>query len=133
MTVKRTYVILLKNGSIKKVTVPADWKVTFGGVNPARAADTCIRMYESKDKQRAVFSQVVEFYEETEMEISVKKEGETEFRPMSANNSLGVSDSEYQKLAAIKGSIVTKAIYPEYSDSEGDVVSDVLDVHGLKP
>jgi len=47
-----------------RVTIPADFKVTYGRVQPgARGYDEgyCLRIYESDTKQRAVFVNVVSF------------------------------------------------------------------------
>lgn len=65
----KTYIIICADGSKRKVTVPEDWKVTFG---PACAGENkstdhkfkmpmALRFYETKDKQRAIFTDVVSF------------------------------------------------------------------------
>jgi len=74
----KTYLIEFANGRRQKVTVPEDWKVTFGpaaaGVNKERNGykmPLAIRFYESKEKQRAIFTDVVSF---RDMSISIEEE-----------------------------------------------------------
>ncbi len=61
----KTYILELKNGNLRRVTVPADWKVTFGPLIPAdrHSGGGCLalRFYESKEKQRAIFTDVKSF------------------------------------------------------------------------
>ena len=69
----RTYLLEMYDGSKRKITVPASWKVTFGpaavprkpGVrgnsNAAGKMPMAIRFYESKDQQRAIFTDVINF------------------------------------------------------------------------
>lgn len=61
----RTYLVERKHEKLR-VTVPADWKVTFGPVQPGREGyggdrGYALRFYETKEKQRAVFTDVVSF------------------------------------------------------------------------
>ena len=72
-----TYLIEFENKKKQKITVPASWKVTFG---PAVVAPTggrgtfqgkmpmALRFYESKENQRAIFTQVANF-RDTSIEI----------------------------------------------------------------
>lgn len=69
----RTYLLEMYDGSKRKITVPASWKVTFGpaavprqsGVrgnsNAAGKMPLAIRFYETKDQQRAIFTDVINF------------------------------------------------------------------------
>lgn len=62
----KTYLLIMKDGQRKKITVPAGWKCTFGPVAPGSRnhngrESMCLRLYESKEKQRAVFTDVAEF------------------------------------------------------------------------
>ena len=71
----RTYLLEMYDGSKRKITVPASWKVTFGPAAVPRTAPSgnkafsgnankmpmAIRFYESKDQQRAIFTDVVNF------------------------------------------------------------------------
>lgn len=67
---KKTYLIEKEDGTRMKITVPADWKVTFGpaakGTNHAPSGrqfkmPLALRFYESETKQRAIFTDVVSF------------------------------------------------------------------------
>jgi hypothetical protein len=70
----KTYILTHEDGTIRKVTVPADWKVTFGpavkGLNasnkPAQhyKIPMALRFYESDTKQRAIFTDIVSFRDE---------------------------------------------------------------------
>lgn len=66
----KTYILDLENGKRRKVTVPANWKVTFGpaavGIDKAaagmgRKVPMALRFYENKENQRAIFTDVVSF------------------------------------------------------------------------
>ena len=62
----KTYLMELKGGKLRRVTVPAAWKVTFGPLVPSeiRHGDVrtfALRFYESKEQQRAVFTDVIAF------------------------------------------------------------------------
>ena len=67
---EKTYIIDCKDGTRKRVTVPASWKVTFGpaaaGVNASTERGRlqmpmALRFYESDKQQRAIFTDVVSF------------------------------------------------------------------------
>jgi len=69
---KVTYLVERSDGSRFKITVPEDWKVTFGPAvtsqskNPhlpqyAGKIPMALRFYESETKQRAIFTNVVSF------------------------------------------------------------------------
>ena len=86
---EKTYLIEHDNGTKRRITVPADWKVTFG---PAAKGDRgksgikmplALRFYESDTKQRAIFTDVISFRDMSikieEEKVSVQeKEGYTE-------------------------------------------------------
>jgi len=63
-----TYRIDLMDGSQVDIDIPSSWKVTFGPLlasgssyhNSANSGN-CLRIYESKDKQRAIFTNVRAF------------------------------------------------------------------------
>jgi hypothetical protein len=62
----KTFLMELKGGKLRRVTVPATWKVTFGPLVPSevRHGDVrtfALRFYETKEQQRAVFTDVVSF------------------------------------------------------------------------
>jgi hypothetical protein len=65
-----TYIIEFENHQKRRITVPSSWKVTFGPATAGSNKPTtgynhkmpmAIRFYESKDKQRAIFTDVVSF------------------------------------------------------------------------
>lgn len=68
-TVKnKTYILTLNNNDIRKVTVPGNWKLTFGPTIPYAGKGTginngtALRFYEGdKDKLRACFTDVKAF------------------------------------------------------------------------
>lgn len=64
-TETKTYVLSLSNNRQKRITVPANWKVTFGPLVPGGRYEggqgLALRFYASKDDQRAVFTKVEEF------------------------------------------------------------------------
>jgi hypothetical protein len=61
----RTYEIDRKGGEKIRITIPEDWKVTYGPViGEARAggdSGNVLRIYETKEKQRALFTRVEAF------------------------------------------------------------------------
>ena len=75
-TAKKTYLLELKNGGERKLTVPATWKVTFGPTTPYEKKNGggygqevwALRLYESGTKLRAIFTDVKSF---RDMEISL--------------------------------------------------------------
>ena len=72
----RTLLVKTKHEELR-VTIPADYKVTFGPVQPGRPDydnGNCLRIYESETKQRAVFVNVVSF---RDLSIPVQKRSKT--------------------------------------------------------
>jgi hypothetical protein len=75
---KKTYQIEFKNGTEKRITVPEDWKVTFGPCvaggngNGRMEMPLALRFYESKENQRAIFTDVRSF-RDMDIEITEKK------------------------------------------------------------
>lgn len=69
----RTIEIRFSSGPPKRVTIPETWKVTFGSVVPGKAAVAYgLRLWESDDKQRAVFTDVASFRDiSVEIEVQV--------------------------------------------------------------
>jgi len=63
------YIIEHDNGTRSRITVPENWKVTFGpavkgfnsGDNTYRKVPMALRFYESDTKQRAIFTDVKSF------------------------------------------------------------------------
>ena len=80
----KTYLIEYKNGTKQKITVPSTWKVTFGPAAKGTRGDRtglqmplALRFYESDTKQRAIFTDVVNF-RDTSIKIEEMKEEVTE-------------------------------------------------------
>lgn len=79
---EKTYIIECEDKTKKKITVPADWKVTFGPAvkgnnsgtrNPgAPKIPMALRFYETETKQRAIFTDVVSF-RDASIKIEVEK------------------------------------------------------------
>jgi len=78
---EKTYIIEFENGSKKRITVPANWKVTFGPAAKGSEHSSngrglkmpmAIRFYESETKQRAIFTDVVSF-RDTSIRIQEEK------------------------------------------------------------
>src|SRR5437016_692292 len=74
-----TYYVQRQQGRDQKVTVPADWKVTFGPLSPGSKGESgnatpALRFYESANKQRMVITQVVSF---RDMAIKVEEKRTT--------------------------------------------------------
>lgn len=63
----KTFILELKNGNIRKITIPSNWKLTFGQLIPHTLRETngatsqvALRIYEgSKENLRAVMTDVV--------------------------------------------------------------------------
>lgn len=70
-TIEKTYIMDLSGGRLRRITVPASWKVTFGPLVPRREDDRhqhktfALRFYEGKDQQRAIFTDVLSFRDES--------------------------------------------------------------------
>lgn len=69
--VMKTYIIQKSDETIR-ITVPAEWKVTFGpgvprnnknGFNHNQEIGWALRFYESTDKQRAIYTNVRGFFD----------------------------------------------------------------------
>lgn len=68
----RVYVCKLADGTYRKIVVPASWKVSFGPVmlptsgHNGHSYGVAMRLWEgNKDNQRALYSDVVSFYDTT--------------------------------------------------------------------
>jgi len=64
----KTYEIVFLGGHRQRITVPATWKVSFGAIVPSSKGSSTngawgLRVWEATDKQRAVYSGVVEFWD----------------------------------------------------------------------
>lgn len=67
---KKVFVLTLKNGNVRKITIPASWKMTFGSLVPysnnrdghrdPNSGGAALRLYEgNKENLRAVMTDVV--------------------------------------------------------------------------
>jgi len=79
---KKTYILELNNGNLRRVTVPANWTLTFGptipfagkgSVSPGNGG-TALRFYTDKDKKeaRAAFTDVRAF-RDADIEIEERR------------------------------------------------------------
>lgn len=78
----KTYQLEFSSRGPIQITIPATWKITFGAVVPGKGGGAQfgsfgVRIWESTDKQRAVFPDVVSMYD-TSLDIkamAVRKYG----------------------------------------------------------
>lgn len=78
---KRTYILNMRDGTKQKITVPQNWKLTFGPLVPGskdgsmNSRDALVlRIYEgNKDNQRAVFTGVESWRDTMDLEIQVEQ------------------------------------------------------------
>lgn len=79
---KRTYILNMKDGTKQKISIPGNWKLTFGPLVPGSKGDTghngvgalVLRVYEgNKDNQRAVFTGVESWRDTQELDIEVEQ------------------------------------------------------------
>lgn len=60
----KTYILELKGGGLRRLTVPANWRVTFGPLIGGQKGSyenhgvLALRFYESENQQRAIFTDV---------------------------------------------------------------------------
>ena len=69
-----TLLVVCKDGK-RKITIPDSWKITYGKIHGGESRSGCfdgnvLRIYESKEKQRAIFTEVKSFMD---MSIKVQK------------------------------------------------------------
>lgn len=77
---KRRLLLQMKDGTQKKITIPDDWKVTFGPLHPGKqegnGGHTALRCWsgsKTKEIQHAVFTDVASF---RDMSIEIMEERE---------------------------------------------------------
>lgn len=76
---KVTYVLTLKSGALRRVEVPAHWKITFGALIPytsksSYSSTPALRFYEgNKENLRAVFTDVESFRVLGDMQITERR------------------------------------------------------------
>ena len=98
MDEETTYLIIHEDGTERKITVPSDWKVTFGpaakgmnaGKNPSYKVPLCLRFYENETRQRAIFTDVVSF-----RDLSIK----TEIKVVTTQEKAGYMECEGKRKA----------------------------------
>ena len=86
----KTYILTFIDGKQKSITIPATWFVTYGPLVPNMKAipsygtkrfNAFLRIYESKEKQRAIYTDVIKFRDTSIIEEdkpSVKYDNERE-------------------------------------------------------
>ena len=64
-TEMREIEIVFETNEVRRITIPASWKITFGAIAPGAERSSLsgwgLRIYEAQDKQRAVFTHVQSF------------------------------------------------------------------------
>ena len=71
MTPDTKQFLVRTSNKILRIAVPASWKVTFGPTGPPKPVDHeyrhqrawVLRFYEAENRQRACFTNVIEFYD----------------------------------------------------------------------
>lgn len=88
---KKTYILEMKDGTRQKITVPKEWKVSFGALFPGKdlnSGRSAMRFWEgNKENQRAVFTDV-ESFRDTDIGIEVERTQVTE-QGITAKTELG--------------------------------------------
>jgi hypothetical protein len=121
----KTYILTLKDGSgIRKVTVPASWKMTFGLTAPYSAKGggynngLALRFYEGSEKNlRAVFTDV-SAVRDTSIEI-LERRTETQRKVVQKHTAQGAKD-------VVVEARVTEWVNPDSDEEEGNPFQDLL-------
>lgn len=107
---RRTYLIVHIDGTRRKITIPANWKVTFGpavkggnyapGSGPRPVMPMALRFYEHDTMQRAIFTDVQNFRDlsipvEVEKVSHQEKDGFTEVDGVRKRTSFQVQTKEW--------------------------------------
>jgi hypothetical protein len=69
----RTYILTLVGGNVRKITIPSNWKLTFGQLVPhtlratnGGSSQVALRLYEgTKENLRAVYTDVISFRDDS--------------------------------------------------------------------
>ena len=107
-----TYLIVHKDRTERKITVPSDWKVTFGpaaagfskGTSGGPTIPLALRFYEDEKKQRAIFTDVVSF-----RDLSIQ----TEIKKTSHQEKQGFMECDGQRKATTFSTTVEEWINPD--------------------
>jgi hypothetical protein len=98
---RKIYILKTKDG-IRKLTVPAEWKITYGKLHGGRedgkyggsGEGNVLRIYESKEKQRAVFTGVQEFIDAS---LGFEKLVTNKEEKLEVLHSRGITDAKEQR------------------------------------
>ena len=119
----RTFVMTLKDGTTRKVTVPQTWKLTFGSVVPfdgqkGQNHGVALRFYEgSKENLRAVMCDVASFRDES---ISVVEKRTTIQRKMAQKQTArGAKD-------VVVEARMTEWVNPDMDDDDSPMPEEFL-------
>jgi len=100
----RTYLIKQRGNQARKITIPESWKVTYGALHGGAGRGSgmdgnVLRIYETKEKQRAIFTEVTSFLD---LSIPVQKLVYDEEDVRKVMNEKGVKKSEAQSMVTMK-------------------------------
>ncbi len=120
----RIYLIEHDNGIKRKITIPSDWRVTFGPAavgmnkNPTNRLKMpmALRFYEDENRQRAIFTDIVSF---RDMSIPIEEERVT------TENKQGVMDVDGASRSVHFEAKIKSWINP---DDENEVNAPALDI-----
>lgn len=113
-----TYLIEFKNGKRQRITVPSNWKVTFGPAAKGKNSDSgsslkmplALRFYENETRQRAIFTDVDSF---RDMSIKIQEEKITTKEEMG-----------YVEMKGARKSVVMQAKVKDWIDPDSDEVNE---------
>ena len=99
----KTYLLRGSDGT-KRITIPAEWKITYGKLHGGREENgkwsggsgqpNVLRIYESKEKQRAIFTNIVEFRDTS---IKCEKLVTNKEEKIEILHSRGITDAKEQR------------------------------------
>ena len=100
MEKKTTYEIERKGGEKLRITIPSEWKVTYGPVigemRHGGESGNVLRIYETKEKQRALFTRVEAF-----RDLSIPCEKQVKRRDASEKSESGPNGSKAKAEAVV--------------------------------
>jgi hypothetical protein len=121
---ERTYEIRFTDRGPIRITIPATWKVTFGAVVPGAKAGYSgtfgLRIWETTDKQRAVFANVASF---CDLSIpiavaAVRRYGEEDWY-LDNGSWTGEYADKVEKAWMPQVEVIDEAILPELNEPKG--------------
>jgi hypothetical protein len=124
---KKTYVLELKNGNIRKVTVPSHWKLTFGQIVPhsgdrgnTHHMGIALRFYEgTKENLRAVMTDVVAIRDESIEILERRTKVQRKVEHREGKNGMRGVEIEAR---------VSEWINPDKEEDDGEVPADFLNI-----